>query len=254
LLLLSVWAGSSDATIRHVRDDYPSIQLAILASGDGDTVLVEPDTYGEAIDFLGKSILVASWYVLEGDTSLIRQTVIDAGMVIAASVVRFASEESRASRLAGFTIKGGSAQLGGGIYCHQTSPTLDHLRVVHNTATGDGGGIYALYGFPLVSACTIAYNQAVTGDGGGIWAQLSDIEIRNNYIHHNHALFRGAGVFCEHSWPTITGNTVTDNVIDTLPPGYCYGGGIVSRNCDPVITANYVAHNDGGGYGGGIFY
>ena len=47
------------ATIK-VPDDYATIQQAIEAAADGDTILVGPDTYNEGIDFLGKKITVRS--------------------------------------------------------------------------------------------------------------------------------------------------------------------------------------------------
>ena len=215
---------------------------------------MDPGTYLEAIDFLGKDILVGSRYVMTGDTTHVRQTIIDGSGVVNTSVVRFTTLETRSSRLAGFTVTGGLAIMGGGIYCYETSPTLDHLRVVDNTALIEGGGIYSFKGEPLVSECWITDNWALDTDGGGIWAQFSWIVIDRNEIHSNHAGFRGAGIFCEHSWQTITDNKITGNVIEALPPAYCYGGGIVSRNCSPIISGNYVFGNDGGGDGGGIFY
>ncbi|MCK9204916.1 MAG: hypothetical protein M0P58_10855, partial [Bacteroidales bacterium] len=57
--------------------DFTTIQLAINASYNGDTVLVYPGTYYENINFNGKSITVASLYLLTQADSLVYQTVID---------------------------------------------------------------------------------------------------------------------------------------------------------------------------------
>ena len=59
------------ATI-HVPADQPTIQAAIDAAADGDTVLVAPGTYYEDINFHGKIITVTSE---QGAAA----TVIDAG-------------------------------------------------------------------------------------------------------------------------------------------------------------------------------
>lgn len=79
----------------NVPADFPTLQAAINAASDGDTVLVAPGTYTENIDFLGKAITVES---AQGPGS----TVIDGGNQ--ATVVSFRSGESRAALLQGFTI------------------------------------------------------------------------------------------------------------------------------------------------------
>lgn len=58
IFITGATAGFS-ATI-HVPLDYPTIQQAINASLDGDTVLVQPGTYVECIVFEGKAIIVTS--------------------------------------------------------------------------------------------------------------------------------------------------------------------------------------------------
>jgi hypothetical protein len=63
------------------------------------------------------------------------------------------------------------------------------------------------------------------------------------------AQFRGGGVFCEHSEPTIADNQIDHNVVLSY-----YGGGIASRNCSSIIERNKIFANHGGSYGGGVFY
>jgi len=121
------------------------IQAAIDAAVDGDTVLVQPGTYVENINFKGKSIVVASLFLTTGDTAYISQTIIDGNG--SRSVVMFENREDSAAALIGFTITNGHPRgnwpenCGGGIYCdYGSSPRLEHLRVVGNISENKGGG------------------------------------------------------------------------------------------------------------------
>ena len=74
MILVSMFTS---AQIIHVPGDQTTIQAAINAASDGDTVLVEEGTYIENINFRGKAITVASHFLLDRDTSHISKTVID---------------------------------------------------------------------------------------------------------------------------------------------------------------------------------
>src|SRR5437867_3271666 len=76
LLVLSSF-GLSHALIRNVPGGYPTIQSAINASVNGDTILVEPGTYTENINFRGKRVVLTSRYYLNYDPSYINTTVIN---------------------------------------------------------------------------------------------------------------------------------------------------------------------------------
>ncbi|MDQ2844261.1 MAG: hypothetical protein M3Y72_25115, partial [Acidobacteriota bacterium] len=59
LCLLLSMAGFAQTTIR-VPQDYPTIQAAVDAAQNGDTVLVSPGTYHENIKLNMKAITVTS--------------------------------------------------------------------------------------------------------------------------------------------------------------------------------------------------
>ena len=59
-LVLAVALSVEAQTTIRVPLDYPTIQSAINASANGDTVLVAPGTYAENINFSGKAITVTS--------------------------------------------------------------------------------------------------------------------------------------------------------------------------------------------------
>ena len=65
-------------TIR-VPQDYATIQKAVDAAGDGDTILVGPGTYSGGIVVAGKSITLVSLYQVSDDASLVDRTIIKGG-------------------------------------------------------------------------------------------------------------------------------------------------------------------------------
>lgn len=141
-------AGPVLGQVTHVVPvDFPTIQLAIDAAQDGDTVLVEAGTYVENISFLGKAISV-----IGGGPNV---TSIDgAGMTAGpdiGTVIRFVNGEGPDSVLEGFEIVGGTGTVtpaaastnpvGGGILSLGASPTIRNCRLFANNA-GRGGGAY----------------------------------------------------------------------------------------------------------------
>ena len=108
----------------HVGSNQPftTIQAGIDAAATGDTVLVDPGTYNEHIDFKGKAITVTS----SGGASV---TSIDGGNKPGVATVLFVNAETSASVISGFTIRGGgntiySGRSNGGIYVGEASPII----------------------------------------------------------------------------------------------------------------------------------
>ena len=130
IILFSILGYSATLT---VPDQYSSIQSAINASADQDTVLVAPGFYQENISFIGKDIVVTSTYIIDQDSLIIGSTIIDGNNN--GSVALFNNGESNSAVLQGFTIQGGNGNYadpdengtfytyGGGIYCKGSSPT-----------------------------------------------------------------------------------------------------------------------------------
>lgn len=211
--------------IIHVPGDYPSIQEGINAAAPGDTVLVADSTYYENIDFIGKAIVVASEFIMDGDTNHINNTIINGSQPVnpdLGSVVTFTSGEDTTSVLCGFTITGGS-----GTYVEAASARA-------------GGGVFIQYSGGKILNNHIEYNQAKYQDwaiGGGITAggpisPLPWIIIRNNRINHNVAqstsydFGEGGGVLCYYNL-IMTENEVSDNVAKGAQSGQ--GGGVYVR-------------------------
>ncbi|MGH9763997.1 MAG: hypothetical protein ACREAC_24450, partial [Blastocatellia bacterium] len=150
-LFTSVWLlGNSQAEASTIRvpADYPTIQAAINASADADTILVSKGTYRENIKFAGKNITLQS-------ESGPQDTILDGNS--ANSVVTLENGEITAT-IQGFTIQNGSSiygsGYGGGITLIRSSATIIGNIVQNNQSEYWGGGI-AVVSAP---ACRIANN------------------------------------------------------------------------------------------------
>jgi parallel beta-helix repeat protein/predicted outer membrane repeat protein len=235
-------------TIINIPDDYPTIQEGIDHGQDGDTVLVQPDTYYENLNFNGHNVVLASLFLTTGDTGYISSTIIDGHQ--ASTVVTFESYEDSTAHLVGFTIQNGFADEGGGVLCiDYCSPTISNNIISGNSGLYYGGGIgCSYYSSPTVSNNTIRDNSSAYG--GGVSCELySDPMISDNTFSGNSASY-GGGIYCHRSSPAIINNSISEN---SAPHG---GGGIycVDRS-SPTISGNSISGNSayGGGSGGGIY-
>jgi len=187
--------------IVEVPDDYSTIQAGIDASSDGDTVLVQPGSYDECVDFFEHDIVLGSLFLTTGDKSYISSTIINPSDECPTAVVRFV-DNSDDTEIAGFTIQqdyiGGNF---GGIRCQYYScPTILNNIIRDNNSGWGGSGI----------ACT----------------QYSNAKILNNIIIDNEANFDngGGGIMCGYSNPIIKNNIIANNIavrggaIFDLPP------------------------------------
>lgn len=248
LIALAVFGCPAPATIIHVPDDQPTVQLGISAAASGDTVLVAPDTYSETVTFLGKAITVGSWFLTTGDPAYVGSTIIDGGGTLG-PLVTFGSGEDSLSVLFGLTLQHGDALRGGAVLCQSSSPRISECVLVSNEALSDGGGIYADSSGPIVENCRFESNEAVDHSGGGFGVRYGAPRITGCVFTGNTAHDEGGAIFCEESSPVIS-----DNVIDGNTATVTYAGGIMSRNCTAAIVGNVVSNNHTYGRGGGLFY
>ena len=144
LMVTFLFLGSTlaSAKIINVPADSSTIQSGINGAVNGDTVLVAEGDYYELINFHGKSIIVASEFLNDNDTTHIINTVIDGnpdtiGIADTLSVIRFVSGEDTNSVLCGFTVTGGHGTIvdfnsrgrqGGGVFIENSSPKILNNR------------------------------------------------------------------------------------------------------------------------------
>jgi hypothetical protein len=236
--------------------DAPTIQAGIDSAAAGDTVLVQPGTYTENINFTGKNIVVGSMFITTGERAYIVSTVIDGGW--SGSVVTFERSERNHAVIAGFTIQHGSADYGGGVNCDlYTRPTVISNIITDNEAV-DGGGLCCRSALPIVVGNVFTRNRA-SERGGGIHCYGSRPTLCGNTLTLNSAR-KGGGICCAfYSHPAIKNTICWANTADdgpeicTVGPSspevtYCdvWGGwrGEGNIDADPLFTgADHPDHN-----------
>jgi subtilisin family serine protease len=180
------------------------IQSAIDAMLDGDSVLVTNGIYPVS-NQISISIGVAARSV-NGPAV----TIVDGGYPLRATRCFYLSHLN--ALVDGFTITGGQAKFGAGVYLDGYG-TMNRCLIVNNVATADGGGAYQYYGGILLN-CALSNNTAASA-GGGIYAYHGG-SLQNCLISRNTATTSieysfGGGAGCDSGGKlqncTITGNT-----------------------------------------------
>ena len=253
--LLPLSAAHAASTLSVPSNTYPTIQSALNAAADGDTIVVAPGTYYENVDFLGKAVTLES----SGGPSV---TTIDGSG--SGTVVSFHHAEGRGSVLTGFTVQNGNADAqatapgtyeGGGIYISNASPTIERNVIQNNRSCTNGAGIEASFSSALIESNTITGNQAsADGCGGGIDGGGIEIggngqtQLIGNTISNNSAPSGGGvGLFAAGS-PLLEDNRIAGN------SGPVQGGGIYAVNqSDAQVAQNLIYGNSSAG-GAGVFW
>jgi hypothetical protein len=233
-------------SILHVPSEYSTIQEAIDAAGDGDTVLVADGVYkGEGnrdIDFRGKKI----WLKSENGAG---NCIIDCnGSESYSRGFYFRGGEDADSILDGLTITNGYKENGGGIYCVGSSPAITNCTFTGNRAKwvsyygSTGGALCNFGGSPVITNCTFNNNSAYKG--GAIFNEWSKPTITNCTFSGNSASRYGGAMYNYVSNPAMTNCTFTGN------SGH-HGGAICNEGDSNTVVTNCAFTDNSAEYGDG---
>lgn len=229
--------GPNDPGTGRYEDPFRRIQDAIDLADTNDTVIVAEGHYYENLSIDSDNIILTS--TGPNNPDIVANTIIDGNDT--GSVITFADIEGSETLISGFTITGGYANYGGGIYClNNSSPSISNCTIAGNWADDYGGGIYCFNNSnPTVTNCIIIENSA--DYGGGICCVASNPTIINCIISDNMATDpnNGGGIACTNSNPAITNCTIISNDSGV----YCHMVG--DGNCIPMITNCIFTSNTG---------
>jgi len=170
--------NGSDNNDGLTRDTaFATIQKGIYSAWPGETVIVADGTYtgmgNKNLDFWGRAITVKS---ADGPHA----TIIDCQA--SGRGFYFHRGEVAGAIVEGFTLTGGSASQGGGIYISYACPTIKNCIISRNYASSSGGmgggGLYCTNSAAQLINCLFEGN-VTPGDGGGMFNYRSLPKIAN---------------------------------------------------------------------------
>lgn len=232
-----------------IPEDFDHIPLAINSLSDGDTIILNEGIYYENLDFKGKSLILASQYFLDRDTTHISKTIIDGSNN--ESVIKITNDEK--VQIIGLSIRNGNAKHGGGICIdNQSIADISKCRIYDNTALSGGGIAIRGSSKPVIKDCEIYNNKAVglcvdgTHGGGVMAGNYSKGRLFNCHIYNNYTDCAGGGIY-------VISNPIGSQYRFSLSIDHCIinnneakeGGGLSGwRGCNVKITNSVFYKNN----------
>ncbi|MCF7912936.1 MAG: T9SS type A sorting domain-containing protein [Candidatus Cloacimonetes bacterium] len=165
----------------EIPSEISSIQMAIDLCAAGDTLILSPGTYIENLVIDEKGLILASEYFMNGDESVISETVITSPEIDQTLLTIDDCEEQEVV-ICGLHFITGDGINGGGISVKSSSPGLEQI-IIENCEAFRGGGLY--FDDAGGSARNITIRNCTAWRGGGIWLNdssvaMADLEMCGN--------------------------------------------------------------------------
>lgn len=222
----------------YVDDSTPfgSVQDAVDAAVDKDTINVAAGTYAQDIVYIDESLAIKG--------AGYSKTIVDSSGP--GNVFRIGSIDP------------------------DIDVSLSGLAITGSSSVGSGGGVFNA-GRTTIQDCLISGNHA-TGLGGGIYNTVAGtLTIKDSIISANDATIEGGGGFYNSGTATIEGSTISgnsapvgggvDNNIgatltikdSTISGNSAEGGGGIWNSGTLTIEGSTISQNSAEQYGGGIY-
>jgi hypothetical protein len=206
-LCLICWSAQSAFSIIHEVIPGDCVQDTVNAASPGDTIIMYDGAYAATVVLYGKSLTIASPFLLDGDTSHITQTVISPDNLRpdTGSCFVYAYFEPPPSRLIGLTLVNGTGTYwsnaqgyaGGAVYIHRAELEIRSCRI-QNSAAEMGGGVAAI-GNPNLHDANLVIRDAMLSEcssmawGGGVYANWCTLAVRNSNFSNDISVQQSGG-------------------------------------------------------------
>ncbi|WP_183192950.1 immunoglobulin-like domain-containing protein [Brevibacillus nitrificans] len=265
--------GGDDGSTGTTWDDaFATLQKALESAQTGDKIWMAKGTYyptkeSYASDVRTKTFQMKNGVDISGGYSGIgtERNVTDYPTVLSGDIGIEGDPSDNAyhifhnrnidqtAKLDGVTVTGGNAsgyyvydQDGGGMYNYQSSPTLQHVTFVGNTAKRQGGGMAnSNDSSPDLTYVVMENNKAQIGGGMHNEDNSSPI-LRNGRVTRNTSEYYGGGINNYKSNPALTDVAISENEAGSL------GGGMYNFGSSPILTRVEIKQNRANTSGGGV--
>lgn len=250
------------AVIEGSDTGYETLQEAISASADGDTIylcqdVAETITSSQkkyTLDLQGHKIAPAGgqvYYIWGGDVTLKNGTLTGGNAKYGG--IRVYNADFHGENL---TVTGNTSTSGyGAVFIQKSNAWLTDCVVKDNVSAYYGSGICLYDGSSLTASGVTVSGNTFYGSytkfwlGGGIYAAAGNdsVTLEDGCSISGNSAYYGGGIYAQ--GPV----TVTDSSISNNTASDYYGGGIYSSGGNITIENSGITGNSSGYYGGGVY-
>lgn len=233
----------------RVPSQYPTIQAAVNAAQNGDTIMLAPGTYNTSTINITKYITITS-SGNSGNTTIQVQT---QQPVLVWQNVPFTGGIQ--AKLENVTINNGhsnqSGQAGGITLANGADVQLSNVVIENSYSSTNGGGMIIYNSDPVLSSVTFSNDNAAQLGGGALIVN-SNPTVYNSIFSSNTANEAGGGLWVDNgSEPVIVNSTFTSNAAHG-GYGQGEGGAIGMRTGVGGVIEDSMFNGNGANYGGAI--